>query len=528
MSPTNNTHCELDSKSTLADMSPPSSPPQTDELKKRARNKSEEKPCLSRILHALPYTPPASPPPNVSNSTSEDKQLAEVETQPTVSQLKTQLGIDNGKCGCTTSKGHPCKNPMPHCKADIDTQIESLKNASHSSQKIRDELYKLAKLVHCHYHNNRTQMCSRVDKWRIAFPLEENTEEKIERTLRYYPASCAGVNKKGNSCRTKIGGQCVQNRAKTIDEILNRDTYLNDERLVYFLQVLKENMFCRWHISQGPEKVAIWKKEILRIRKERKPVLAPPRESNTPENEDSHTFYRNNQVAETLSSTSSNNSDLQDEGLTTQYTSPVPDRDPANYWPQEFDTTPFEIIVTNNNSNDFESSFPAIHSKLTEPLRQEDQKEGYLYAYEVEGNAGFVKIGYTCRSLETRHGEWAFDCNRKPKALYPIPPNPPVPIPNAHRVEALCHAELKHRNVWIDCHGCSKPHIEWFQVSPEEAVAVIQKWSKWMLTSPYISETHKTSAALILKDQERKKAEFIGQFMKGLPDMVADQPLSEK
>lgn len=30
----------------------------------------------------------------------------------------------------------------------------------------------------------------------------------------------------------------------------------------------------------------------------------------------------------------------------------------------------------------------------------------------------------------------------------------------------------------------SKPHIEWFQVSPEEAVVVIPKWCMWMLT-PY-------------------------------------------
>ena len=515
MSPASNTHWEVDSKSTLADMSPPSSPPQTDEFQKTSQNDSKEKLCLSRILPTPPYTPSASPPPSVSKSISEDKQLAEVETQPTVSQLKSQLGIDNGKCGGATTKGHPCKNAIPHLK-DLDTQLGSLKNASHSSQKIRDELYKLAKLVHCYHHNYSTQMLSRVDKWRNTFALEESIEEEIGRTLRYYPAYCAGTNRKGDTCGNPIGGQRVQNRGKTIDEILNQRTYLNDERLVYFLQVLKDNMFCHCHINQGAAKVTIWEREILRIREERKPAFTPPRENNGPENEDSHTSCHDNKVAETLSSMTSNNSDLQNEGLTTQYTSPVPNKDPATYWPRKFDTSPLDIIATCDESKDFKSSFSVIHSNLTKGLGQKDQQEGYIYAYEVEENAGFVKIGYTTRSSATRHEEWAFYCNRKPKALYPIPPNPGAPVPNAPRVEALCHAELNHRNIRIDCHGCSKPHIEWFQVDPEEAIAVIQKWSKWMSTSPYTSESHETPDKLILKDQERKKAESIEQFMKGL------------
>lgn len=530
MSSTDNTHGDMVSKSTLADISPPSFPPQTDELKKRARNESEEKPCSSRILSALPYTPPTSPPPNVSKSTSEEKALAEDETQLNVSELKTRLGIDSWKCGCTTLKGDPCKIPISHYKeADINTQIESLKSYNHSSQKLRDELYKLARLVHCHYHNNRTQMCSRVENWRNNFNLEESIEEQIKRALRYYPTSCVGMNKKGNSCQIKMGGQCVQNRAKTINKILIPDIYLNDNSLDYFLQVLKENMFCHWHINhQGPEKVAIWKKEILKVRKERNPVLAPPKESKPPEDEGSHTSCHNNQMAETLLSTSNDDFDLQDEGLTAQPLSLLPNRDPATYWPQEFDTNPFDIIVTSDKSNNFKSSFRDIHNKLKEPLKPNDQEEGYLYAFEVEGNAGFVKIGYTCRTLEERQEEWAFGCNRKPKVLYPLPPDPRVAVPNVHRVEALCHAELKHRNIKIDCHGCLKSHIEWFQVSPEEAVAVIQKWSMWMLTSPYKPKSHKKSAASILKNQEREKAECIDQFMKGLSNMVADQPLSEK
>lgn len=131
-------------------------------------------------------------------------------------------------------------------------------------------------------------------------------------------------------------------------------------------------------------------------------MLAPLKGSNTPEDEG------------------------KDEGLTAQYTSLIPDRDPATYWPQEFDTTPFDIISTSDKSNDFKLSFVHIQSELMEPLEPKDQEEGYLYAYEVEGNASFVKIGFTRYSIEKRHDEWATSCNRKPKSLYPIPPNPRV------------------------------------------------------------------------------------------------------
>jgi hypothetical protein len=57
-----------------------------------------------------------------------------------------------------------------------------------------------------------------------------------------------------------------------------------------------------------------------------------------------------------------------------------------------------------------------------------------------------------------------------------------VAVPNAARVEQLCHAELKRQNIRIYCSGCLKPHIEWFEISPSKAISVIEKWSKWMIS----------------------------------------------
>jgi hypothetical protein len=151
---------------------------------------------------------------------------------------------------------------------------------------------------------------------------------------------------------------------------------------------------------------------------------------------------------------------------------------------------------------------------MMKSLDRTDREDGYVYLYEVEENKGFVKIGYTGRSTETRHKEWDFDCNREPKVLYPIPSGSAMVVPNARRVEALCHAELDHRRIRIYCKGCLKQHIEWFEISPAEAIGVIQKWSKWMTTRPYQSIQLRSVVKWTLKEEEMRRARDIDQFMK--------------
>ncbi|KAK0861866.1 hypothetical protein LTR12_016832 [Friedmanniomyces endolithicus] len=119
------------------------------------------------------------------------------------------------------------------------------------------------------------------------------------------------------------------------------------------------------------------------------------------------------------------------------------------------------------------------------PLDSDDQEAGYVYAYEVEGSPGLVKIGYTSRSIDVRHKEWAEDCNRKPTLLYPVKLDKLERVPNARRIESLCHAELDKYRLRIYCQGCLKQHIEWFAVAAEKAVGAIRKWTSWMETEPY-------------------------------------------
>jgi hypothetical protein len=181
------------------------------------------------------------------------------------------------------------------------------------------------------------------------------------------------------------------------------------------------------------------------------------------------------------------------------------------------------MIARCNRSAGRESSYPDVRRELLRPLNQEERKKGYIYAYEVEGNRGFVKIGYTSHSVEKRHKQWAFDCNRDTRPLFPTPPDSGVAVPNARRVEALCHAELQYRNIRIDCSGCLKQHVEWFEVAPEDAVAVIRRWSKWMITCPYQPSSTRSSDAWTIKENESHRAKDIGRFIEELSNSSLNQ-----
>jgi hypothetical protein len=58
-------------------------------------------------------------------------------------------------------------------------------------------------------------------------------------------------------------------------------------------------------------------------------------------------------------------------------------------------------------------------------------------------------------------------------------------------------------------------YAEWFRVSHEEAIAIIEKWSTWMRTHPYQSTQElRSGAKWFLKDEEKRRASNMSQFMK--------------
>jgi len=494
--------------------SPPNSPRQA-----KAHNPVVPKPA-GTVSCAL--SPPTALR-HLSASTAPEKKPAENEFN--ASTLRTRLGLDEGRCGGPKKDTRgPCRNWSPAAnKGPITSQLEAMTGLTQASPELRSALDKLAMLVHCKHHDNGLPKKARLEVWTTKFPLGQAdadraalVEKRIRRLLDLESTRCIGIASSTRSrCKNGIGGQRVQNCARTIDEIVKPDIHLDDSFLDGLLKVLETNMHCHYHVNKHPPKmVASWKSSIVGIRGEQPIESAgssapegarnPARAPNTQEPESPAT-----KPVDGLASRSR-------DSLTPNF-----DRDLSTCWPAAYDTSPFDIIERSNRLSDYKSSYAQVKSEMTKEFEEEDLKPGYLYAYEVEGNKGFVKIGYTNISVEKRHSKWNFDCNRLSKAVYPVPSVSFGKVEHAHRVEQLCHAELRHRWIRIYCKGCLKQHREWFEVSHAEAIAVIQKWSKWMGNSPYKAAENRWA----LRDEEVRRVEDMDRFM---TELSLAQPKSQR
>lgn len=471
--------------------SPPNSPRQTKSPVPEVPKVSEDEARPAGTVSLAPLRPPSASPQNSFASTASLKpeenkdDVSELRTAP---ELKTRLGLDSGRCGGLSKSGRPCKNCSPAAnKAHIVSQFELMTDLTQTSPELDSALDTLATLVHCRHHDSGPPKKSRIDAWMTEFPVGEagadptaSVEKQIRKILDLVSAQCIGVvSSKQSRCKGTIGGQRVQNCAATIAEIVRPEVYLNDAYLDSLLKVLETNMLCPEHINRQPlEKVERWKSAVGEIREKQ---LAKPVGGDAPEGMINSSRPSNIQSSE-RSPTKTGAGSAPSGGLS------IPNfGDLSTYWPTTYDASPFDIAKS--NGPDPNSSYARVKSEMTKVLGPADLSSGYVYAYEVQGNSGYVKIGYTTRSVEERHEEWKFDCNRVPKVLYPMPSGTIAVVSNARRVEAICHAELGHRRITIDCRGCLKRHLEWFEVSAAEAIAVIQKWSKWMATDPYQSES---------------------------------------
>lgn len=467
-------------------------------------------------------TPPPSPPLHVQDVVVEDKPQLDVQS------LRINLNLGRGKCGSRTkTTGKPCNMPVKTEKVKVDSKLEALIFLTQSSPNLQTELYELAKVVHCGHHRGDKDLRYRVDKWIKAFPPGDSklkyiasVEKQIEEVLGEASVHCAGINNKNKPCRSRMGGRKVQNFTKTVKEIMKPECYLNNAELEFFLQVLRENRFCSHHVeSQGLKKVEIWKLAIINI--------YVKMDSRQPSSKTINTFIEDKTLGitrpgkEDRAPSGEMNTEVGARSPRTSVRSRSRSLTPALFWPEEYDTSRFNISAMSKRPDDYKSSFPEIQSILLTPLKKEERAEGFVYAYEVEGNKGFIKIGYTTRQIHNRHDEWSFNCNRRCLPIYPVASDLPA-VPCAARVEALCHAELKHRNIQIDCSGCLKLHVEWFQISHAEAVIAIQKWSYWMRSTPYQPSQVKTSDEWTLPKEEKEKAKDISQFMKDLSCLQTD------
>lgn len=94
-----------------------------------------------------------------------------------------------------------------------------------------------------------------------------------------------------------------------------------------------------------------------------------------------------------------------------------------------------------------------------------------LYIYHTPSSLGHVKIGYTMQPVEKRLKKWS-QCGERATLLLAT-----KRINVAPRVESLLHYELAQSRRKIYCRHCSKWHNEWFEISHEKAIRVVEDWT---------------------------------------------------
>lgn len=119
-----------------------------------------------------------------------------------------------------------------------------------------------------------------------------------------------------------------------------------------------------------------------------------------------------------------------------------------------------------------------------------DYETGSLYIYDRTSTPGYVKIGWTARSVKDRLEDWS-KCGYVPNELFRA-----TEVPYAQRVETLTHHELVAE--WRSeppCQNCRARtgervcHSEWFEVGHDRAIKVLRTWVEFFKKAiPYESD----------------------------------------
>ena len=128
---------------------------------------------------------------------------------------------------------------------------------------------------------------------------------------------------------------------------------------------------------------------------------------------------------------------------------------------------------------------------------------GYIYIFKSKADAfpgpRYVKIGKTKQIPERRRRQWELQCNFE--AIH-VKDDKDKRFVHYHAVEKIIHAELYNKRRKYLCNECKKFHYfklgknsskstqtehgEWFEISEDEALQVVNKWRDWVIDNePY-------------------------------------------
>ncbi|KAK3196392.1 hypothetical protein K4F52_000274 [Lecanicillium sp. MT-2017a] len=474
-----------------------------------------------------PASPPASPKPSkrddfisvenvaapIKSATELTKQIQKTPTRYDVDAMKTKMLIDTGRCRCMKkAMDGLCSAYIPSKNSDkIDEQVTLILANPCSGEELEEKLGDLARLVHCNVHDSGEYVESRIDTWLLVLPPgadgklpQPSRKRKLQRIIGQIPEKCTWKNRGGDPCGYRLNGLQKTNCQDAIDDILaNLQKNYIDERM----QTLKYNLLCHFHNRGRLQHREEWDDRLSKFHIVCTTLAEKIKELAERAKKDKQVALTSGNIL-TIESLAEN-----------AQTTPHKPATLAKVVKAKFDTSPFVVIAVGDQLAPQKTWLEELTDLAKSPLetppksKHSEVDSGYLYAYQVEGNKGCVKIGFTTRRPDLRHGEWERDCNRKISRVHTG-----KCVPNAYRVERLVHADLGKIRLRIHCKGCGIQHREWFETSMEEAIKAITKWSTWMMSRPYEEVRSKTGAEWLLKAAEKLRLADFEEFLDDIRD----------
>ncbi|CEJ88347.1 hypothetical protein VHEMI04692 [[Torrubiella] hemipterigena] len=455
-------------------------------------------------------SPPPSPGPEDSQ-TEERSPILDQDPTPTaanneeIEALKTLLKIDTDRCQCPKATGDGFCNKRKaangsaeEANANINRLLAQLVNKSCSAAELEQILEDLAKQIHCSSHSTYKFIESRIDAWvqdifngKDGMSHQLTKKRELRRIIGQIPDHCTGYTKTTaqngdpKTCRQTLSGEKKLDCLDAIDCIILCTEWPSPTILLNgYLVKLAQNLLCHYHDKHISRQQTEWQKLLQTFGSRCELAM------------------RQVLVQNGIQAGDKANPD-------TLLTRPPPARRDV------FKTSKFEIRGKGEGLAPGKTWQEGVKDRVGKALKKsscgDETKSGYLYAYKVQGNDEFVKIGYTTRSTTVRHGEWEEACYRRPESVYEG-----ALVPNALRLERLIHAELVNEKVRIYCEACQKQHLEWFEISNEKAIGVIRKWELWMRGNPYENIGTETRPNWTLKSEEMRRLADVEDFLDDL------------
>ena len=119
---------------------------------------------------------------------------------------------------------------------------------------------------------------------------------------------------------------------------------------------------------------------------------------------------------------------------------------------------------------------------MIKPLKP-NEREGYLFICVADDAPEMCRISFTSHNIHARLRYIYRSCKRR-LTLVKDPGHRRVSDMN--RLQKLVRIELsEYQRTEERCKGCSMKHNQWFELSPEKALAVIERGMRWLDLQPY-------------------------------------------